>query len=1203
MALNFLNDGYFAGKVGIGTDSPLGELHVKNVSELYTDLDGSDAAVNFLDNNSDVWRIGIRASDNSFRFSQDATSLSSNVRFTIADGGNVGIGTDSPAGLLEIAGNTDSGNQFLIITDEDATAGSSRPSIRFRDQNTQIAQIVALDTGVANEGKLRFSTGNNEDSKLEIIANGNVGIGTTSPDSKLDVTGGDITVNTSGTGFMNFKYGAVGSETARGSITTDGIDLKVNATADLLLLPTGNVGIGTTSPAYKLSVAGTFQVKDANSAVVIQEYSSGATIWMDGVDGDFVGGDYFNISAYGATDLAFGHSAATKMTLKNTGNLGIGTTSPAYKLDVAGTGNFTGLVSGITPVAAANFVTKAYVDGSGGGTGPFLPLAGGTMTGTNGVTFPDNFKLKIGTGSDLQIYNDGGSTNIIDSFNMSSMLFRQHFLDGDMAFQSDDGSGGVTTYFFLDGSDVQTRFLKDLRILDDVKLLIGNGNDLQIYHDGSNSYIKDSGSGNLWIQGSTQVNIGGANGEIGVQYVENAGVGLRHNNVTKLGTSSTGVTVTGAATATTFLGDLNGTINTATTGVTQVNAIDNTTIATTAYVNNKIGLIPAGLVFQGTWNASTNTPTLTSGSGTTGNFYIVSVAGSTNLDGITDWKVGDWAVFIEQGASDQWEKIDNSSVLDGIGTGQTLPLWAGSGTSNTLTDSKLVQNTAGTLITAFTNSLSNTGTFITNSEGGGEVGLTVQSRTNRAKLRVADNDSNAYVVAEAGKAFFGTSANGDATNITVLTSGNVGIGTTSPTGKLDVVGSLVTARVLTTGSLSLIGTDATASAQTVLTISTGVGNATGPNIVLSKSRSQSSGAVVANDPLGTIQFQGGNGTASVEGARIQSIAGSTWSSTNRDSDLLFWTTPSGSTTIAERMRITSDGNVGIGTDSPVSPLVVKGTDVGATDNIAVQNSTGTKTFSVSNNGQVNIDGSQKIVTSDASIELRNNATGLMSIKSASNYGITFGDNGGETMRINTSTNNVGIGTTLPQSKLQVAGGIQMADDTDTAVVGKVGTMRYRTATDEPVPVTGTELIINGDFAVDANWTLGANSTISGGSLNSNSAGVYVVGFTTASAGVTGGLYYSFRYTITVTSGSIRLGASSGIWGDAQSTSGTYTGVQQAAAGVNGKMYFSSPSSDFVGSIDDVSIIEVTLEDASYADMCMQTGSSTYEWVNIVRNTY
>jgi hypothetical protein len=44
-------------------------------------------------------------------------------------------------------------------------------------------------------------------------------------------------------------------------------------------------------------------------------------------------------------------------------------------------------------------------------------------------------------------------------------------------------------------------------------------------------------------------------------------------------------------------------------------------------------------------------------------------------------------------------------------------------------------------------------------------------------------------------------------------------------------------------------------------------------------------------------------------------------------------------------------------------------------------------------------------------------------------------------------------------------------------------------------------------------------------------------------------------------------------------------------------------SSFIGSIDNLSIVEVTAEDASYADMCMQTGASTYEWVNIVRNTY
>ncbi|MCP4483089.1 MAG: hypothetical protein GY823_00795, partial [Flavobacteriaceae bacterium] len=84
------------------------------------------------------------------------------------------------------------------------------------------------------------------------------------------------------------------------------------------------------------------------------------------------------------------------------------------------------------------------------------------------------------------------------------------------------------------------------------------------------------------------------------------------------------------------------------------------------------------------------------------------------------------------------------------------------------------------------NSSGKTKTAIFNSEGGSEIGLTIQSRTNRAKLKVADNDSAAYVVAEAGKAFFGVSPNGDSNNITVLSSGNVGIGTDSPSEKLTI---------------------------------------------------------------------------------------------------------------------------------------------------------------------------------------------------------------------------------------------------------------------------------------------------------------------------------------------------------------------------------------------------------------------------------
>ncbi len=143
--------------------------------------------------------------------------------------------------------------------------------------------------------------------------------------------------------------------------------------------------------------------------------------------------------------------------------------------------------------------------------------------------------------------------------------------------------------------------------------------------------------------------------------------------------------LTGNVTATSVLAD--GVI-----GTTQAVADDSTKVATTAFVQDVVGTIPAGLVFQGTWNANTNTPTLASGTGTTGHFYIVSVAGTTDLDGVTDWAVGDWAVFVEQGATDQWEKVDNSSVLDGNGTGGKISKWAGSGNSVTLTDSIITES-------------------------------------------------------------------------------------------------------------------------------------------------------------------------------------------------------------------------------------------------------------------------------------------------------------------------------------------------------------------------------------------------------------------------------------------------------------------------------------------------------------------------------
>jgi hypothetical protein len=93
-------------------------------------------------------------------------------------------------------------------------------------------------------------------------------------------------------------------------------------------------------------------------------------------------------------------------------------------------------------------------------------------------------------------------------------------------------------------------------------------------------------------------------------------------------------------------------------------------LKTVSSVANALG----ALNYKGTWNASTNTPTLASGVGTQGDYYVVSVAGATDLDGITNWGVGDWAAFngsvwqrVEGGADGNFVNLDvtGAANLDG----------------------------------------------------------------------------------------------------------------------------------------------------------------------------------------------------------------------------------------------------------------------------------------------------------------------------------------------------------------------------------------------------------------------------------------------------------------------------------------------------------------------------------------------------------
>ena len=103
------------------------------------------------------------------------------------------------------------------------------------------------------------------------------------------------------------------------------------------------------------------------------------------------------------------------------------------------------------------------------------------------------------------------------------------------------------------------------------------------------------------------------------------------------------------------------------------------------------------LNYQGTWNASTNTPTLTSSVGTKGYYYVVDVSGNTNLNGITDWVIGDWAIF----NGSIWQKVDNTdavtSVNGQVGTVVLTTTNIAEGTNLYYTDARArASNSAGT---------------------------------------------------------------------------------------------------------------------------------------------------------------------------------------------------------------------------------------------------------------------------------------------------------------------------------------------------------------------------------------------------------------------------------------------------------------------------------------------------------------------------
>ncbi|MBM3272028.1 hypothetical protein FJY94_01955, partial [Candidatus Kaiserbacteria bacterium] len=329
------------GNVGIGTTTPWGKLSITG--------SGTGTGLAF------------------------AVADSANTpRFVIQDNGNVGIGTNSPTFFtgsgVEIGRNGTSTLRLHDIQDfkrlELSVSGTE-------------ARINSGDSAIP----MTFQTASVE--RLRIDASGNVGIGTAVPSSKLTVAGTAPIAEIRDGGYLMIRPTGNTNDFRLTALDAGGGDVVWGGAASTSIMRwanSGNVGIGTAVPSSKLTVAGTAPIAEIRDGGYLMIRPTGNT-------------NDFRLTALdaGGGDVVWGGAASTSiMRWANSGNVGIGTTSPATMLSAAGSGYFTGGLG----VGLLNTTSGA------------IQTTGSIIAGSSGLTM-----LSTDQGGALELHGTSGSGN------------------------------------------------------------------------------------------------------------------------------------------------------------------------------------------------------------------------------------------------------------------------------------------------------------------------------------------------------------------------------------------------------------------------------------------------------------------------------------------------------------------------------------------------------------------------------------------------------------------------------------------------------------------------------------------------------------------------------------------------------------------------------------------------------------------------
>ncbi|CAN5714456.1 hypothetical protein BH10BDE1_BH10BDE1_03600 [soil metagenome] len=902
-------------------------------------------------------------------------------------GGSVGIGTSStPTEALQVTGNIDVGvgatNSFIYLRNRNTTSGSS--NLYFQDSaSTNIGLLRTFNNsfvgslaGVSLAGAMNMSSygpmllyGNsqpiylatsNTAPSVTVLANGNVGIGTTTPADRLSIGGsssgsGFVTIDSnpwSQTGdYTQFKNGALynSSNTNTGTIIqsyngpvtgdsrsfnnllaqrnevvhiSNGTTNNMFANQNLITLSNGSGDVTNAYGASNLiNVSSAATITNAYGEYVKITNPGGAVITKSyGVFVDtLAGASRWGIFQNGSADSNY-----------FAGNVGIGTMTPGSLLDLNGAFTQRGLASAPAVSSAGQGVVyfdsalgKFRVSQNGGAYADLVSTGGGAATsvtasaGTNAAP-----SISFSGDSDTGFFNTSANTIGITAggteiFNMSSAGI----------FSTTTGGGSVTT---ANGTASAPTF----------------------------SFTGDTGTGWFRAAASTLAASTGGTERIRIDSSGNVGIGTTSTSA-KLAVNGD-VTVSGKLTTT----------DTITLNSTYPSSIANTTVTD--------------------FNASRNYLALHNDVRTVGTLAVGSSSWANDAGTATLYVNGKVGI----GTTNPAQKLDvrsdavNAIISGGAGTGNYGAFVAGS--------------SRGTLA-APTASQSGDTLGVYGALGYGATGFPALSKS-QMYMTAAENWTDS---AQGTNLFFSTTPIGSTTmtdRLSILANGNVGIGNSNPDAAL---------------SISRTGTTSATIYQRSQTGGSGI---TLESIGgTSEITTQVAGATWTKVPdyqvLSQWNATGYDGSTFQQSATIQMQVDGSAAAGSMPGSIQFLTTPSGSTTEAERMRITSAGRVGIGTNNPTRALDVQ-TSSSSLARFAAGADAAIAEFSTS--------------VGRAAIQLGNPNNGWWQFIAQNNTDLTISPssniNSGAAVLTLQAAGNVGIGTTGPTTALQVAGVISPSAD-------------------------------------------------------------------------------------------------------------------------------------------------------------------------------